>query len=273
MNTTDDQYKYEQKKINHIFHYTSNFIDLQKIVRQGFLPSYCKEEIGNKKYLTPMVSFCNIPIAEVDKYMRYGKNGIGMSLTWAVKKGLSPVIYTHENSPYQSILGQLSMLKLQFDLIEEDKNIGLRNYNIKDDSSDILFELDKENLTYKINLKILQFLKNWKTEYQGDKIITYQEREWRYVPDDVKIYPLIEERDLIYHDFLDKQIKPKPHLPNFPLEIDSLDDIKYIVVTTDKQREKIIGTLNNRFGEKATTKALLTGRLSILTASQIRNDF
>lgn len=270
MSTVVDQYKYEQKKINHIFHYTSDFTDLQKIVRKGFIPSYCNEEIGDDKYLTPMVSFCNIPIADVDKYMRYGKNGIGMSLTWAVKKGLSPVIYTHDNSPYKSIIGQLSLLKLQFDL---DEHIDGKKYNFMDEDPASLLALDRVSLTYKINLKILQFLKNWQTEFQGDKIITYQEREWRYVPDNRKIDPLIKEGNLIYDDFLDKKIKPKPHLPNFPLEIDSLNDIKYIVVTTDKQREKIIGTLNYRFTESETNKALITGRLLILTASQIRNDF
>lgn len=270
MNTVVDQYKYEQKKINHVFHYTSNFTDLQKIVRKGFIPSYCKEEIGNDKYLTPMVSFCNIPIAEVDKYMRYGKNGIGMSLYWAIKKGLSPVIYTHNNSPYQSILGQLSMLKLQFDL---DEYIDNKKYNLFDEDPNSLLALDRVSLTYKINLKILQFLKNWQTEYQGDQIITYQEREWRYVPNNEKIDPLIKEGSLIFDDYLDKEIKPKPHLKDFPLAIDSLNDIKYIVVTTEKQREKIIGTLNNRFTEEKTTTALLTGKLSILTASQIRNDF
>jgi hypothetical protein len=69
MSVAKDHYKYEQKKINHVFHYTSNFSDLQKIVRNGFIPSYCREEIANKTYLTPMVSFCNIPIAEVDRYI------------------------------------------------------------------------------------------------------------------------------------------------------------------------------------------------------------
>jgi|GEM_PF-1592663 len=270
MSNRGDQYKYEQKKINHVFHYTSDFTDLQKIVSQGFIPSYCKEEIATKNYLTPMVSFCNIPIAEVDRYMRYGKNGIGMSLEWAINNALSPVTYTHKNSPYNSVLGDLSMIKMQIgiDNITKDR--------VHDPSGlDLMTKLglDKLSLTNKANLKILQFLKNWETNYRGEKIITYQEREWRFVPNDARIVPIIEEGEDSYVQYSDKKMKPKPHLSEYPLEIKNLDDIRYIVVTTDLQRDKILKSLNKSFSEKKTTAALLLGKLSILTAGQIRNDF
>lgn len=265
-----DQYKYEQKKINHIFHYTSYFPDLQNIIRQGFIPSYCNEEIGDKKYLTPMVSFCNIPISEVDNYMRYGKNGIGMSLEWAIEKQLTPVTYTHKNSPYHKILASLSLMKLHQGINEifEGDRKNFLGIDILEDMA-----LDQKSLIYKSNLKLLQFLKNWETLYKGEKIITYQEREWRYVPIDSKVVPIIEEDHSDYESYMDKEKKPKPHLPDYPLKIDHLSDIKYIVVTTEKQRGNIIGTLNKRFTEQETTLALLQGKLSILTASQIRNDF
>lgn len=270
MSSSKDPYKYEQKKINHVFHYTSYFPDLQKIVRNGFIPSYCKEEIDNKKYLTPMVSFCNIPIGEVDKYVRYGKNGIGMSLKWAIKNGLSPVTYTHENSPYYFILSSFSLLKFHQEISGYKDNNG-KNFlgmNMLDDLA-----LDQNSIRYKANLKLLQYLKNWETEYKGEKVVTYQEREWRYVPDNNIIKPLIEEQDSEFDEYLDKVKKPKPHLPEFALRIKNLEDIRYIVVTTEKQVDSIIKTLNKRFSEINTTQALLKGKLSILTASQIRNDF
>lgn len=270
MSISKDPYKYEQKKINHVFHYTSYFPDLQNIVRKGFIPSYCKEDIANKKYLTPMVSFCNIPIGEVDNYMRYGKNGIGMSLKWAVKNGLSPVTYTHENSPYHYILSSFSMLKFHQEIS------GYKHKNGKNFlGMDMLdpFALDQNSIRYKANLKLLQFLKNWETEYKGETIITYQEREWRYVIDSHKILPIIDESHKEYKIYTDKALKPKPHLPEYTLNIDNLDDIKYLVVTTERQREKIIGTLIKRFSEEITTRAILNGSLVVLNASQIRNDF
>jgi len=268
--SSKDPYKYEQKKIDHVFHYTSYFPDLQNIVKKGFIPSYCKEKIANKEYLTPMVSFCNIPIGEVDKYMRYGKNGIGMSLEWAIKNGLSPVTYTHKNSPYNSILNNLSLIRIQFDL---DKAFDGKTINIFGIDPVKESGLDKKSLSQAVNLKILQFLKNWETTYKGEKVVTYQEREWRYVPVEKTIFPLLAKGDVGYENFLDKKIKPKPHFPEYPLEISSIDDIKYIVVTTKLQRTKIIKTLNTRFSKEITTLALLNGTLSILTAGQIRNDF
>lgn len=270
MSSSKNPYKYEQKKINHIFHYTAYFPDLESIIRKGFIPSYCKEEIANKNYLTPMVSFCNIPIGEVDKYMRYGKNGIGMSLEWAIKYRLSPVTYTHQNSPYQGLLNSLSLMNLHVnlnDLFERNPKNFL-DYEMMDDLA-----LDQKSLVYKANLALLQYLKNWETDYKGEKIITYQEREWRYVPTHKNIRPLIEENDSEFVDYTENDKKPKPHLPEFPLKIENISDIKYIVVTTEKQVDSIIKTLFKKFSEKDTTHALLQGKLSILTASQIRNDF
>lgn len=64
---------FNQKKINHIFHYADNFEIFQKILKNGFAPSYCSENINKIEYFIPMVSFCNIPLRDVDSYMRYGK--------------------------------------------------------------------------------------------------------------------------------------------------------------------------------------------------------
>src|SRR5659263_94182 len=87
--------EFNQKKINHIFHYTSNFDVLLKILKNGFEPSYCAERINDVEYYIPMISFCNIPLRDVDLYMRYGKYGIGMSLEWAEENSISPVVYIH----------------------------------------------------------------------------------------------------------------------------------------------------------------------------------
>lgn len=244
----DDPYKFEQKKINHVFHYTSAFTDLQKIVRHGFAPSYCKEEIDSVKYLSPMVSFCNIPIAEVDNYMRYGKNGIGMSLEWAIKKGVNPVLYVHEGSPYKSLA-----------------SANVFNATPQDPDANKEFNF----LLKSITTQLLQSVKYWQTKYQGDIINTYQEREWRFVPKLKNESPIIDSEINAkeYDTFTDKIAMPKPHLKGYSMNIESINDIKYIVVTTELQREKMIKTLNYRFGKNETTQALINGKLSILTAS------
>lgn len=246
-------YKFSQKQINHVFHYTGRFESLEEILMSGFIPSYCKESIRKQNYLTPMVSFCNIPISEVDKYMRYGKNGIGMSLDWAVKNGISPVTYFHNGSNIQLLLDGLNTAgKL-------DKNTSRYGSH---------FIIDA------VAIKLLQNLKFWKTRYSGEDVVTYQEREWRYIPN-LDEYSIIHEKyDIItYEEFLDKEKKPKPHLPDKALKIEKIEDIKYIVVTTELQRRRIIKTLGKIFTEEIMKDAILKGKISILTARQIRNDF
>ena len=250
----DDPYKFEQKKINHVFHYTNRFEFLEGIIMDGFKPSYCKEQIEGLQYLSPMVSFCNIPIGEVDKYARYGKNGIGMSMEWAIENKINPVQYIHKGSKFINILH-----------VE-----GLFNET---------FNNQYEQRLVRIAIDLLQNIKYWKTIHKGKEINTYQEREWRYVPDfsnsdyleiiDSQYEPHIKK----YDDFCDEEIKPKPHFPEFALEINKISDINYIVVTTELQRRSIIKLLENRFGEEDVFKAIINGKLSILTASQIRNDF
>lgn len=145
---------FNQKKVNHIVHYLDNFKILLKILKDGFAPSYCLENTISSEYYIPMVSFCNIPLKDVDQYMRYGKYGIGMSLDWALKNGISPVVYIHENTPF------------------------------KDFSKKLFYScLNKNDINYfdvilNATLPTIQFFKNWKTIYKGKEIITYHEREW-----------------------------------------------------------------------------------------------
>src|SRR5689334_2541951 len=104
---------FTQKRINHIFHYTTSFDSLIGILSNGFVPSYCQEEITDLIYLIPMVSFCNISIRDVDLYMRYGNYGIGMSVNWAIKNRISPVIYIHETSPFNNLDREINYILLQ----------------------------------------------------------------------------------------------------------------------------------------------------------------
>jgi hypothetical protein len=237
-----DEYEFVQKKINHIFHYTSRCEVLEKIIRNGFQPSYCKEQIRDRKYLSPMVSFCNIPIGEVDKYVRYGKNGIGMSMEWAIKNRVNPVLYIHEGSEYMDILNNKHLMGSNF------LNDGVSSAN-----------------------KLLSNIKYWKTNHKNKSINTYQEREWRFVPSLDKERLIIDEaiNTSEYAKFCAKK-KSTPHFPNHKLVIESISDISYIVVTTAKQRKNLIEVLKAKFDnddKKVVNEALINGGLSIFLAS------
>ena len=219
---------FRQKRINHIFHYTQNVESLSDILKRGFSPSYCQEEITDLVYLIPMVSFCNISIRDVDLYMRYGNYGIGMSLDWAIKNGISPVIYIHENSPFNSLHGDINRIIL-YDMIGMQLADAQKQFDEAFDKGEE-FEYSPLNSGRQVHLlasinmvtvPTLQFFKNWKVEYKGQEIITYQEREWRYIPslDPESEKRIIPSTDEEFEVFSDKDAKPKPHLPKYSLLI------------------------------------------------------
>lgn len=270
---------FTQKKVNHIFHYTKSFDSLASILLKGFSPSYCEEQIAESIYLIPMVSFCNIPIRDVDLYMRYGGYGIGMSIEWAVKNTVSPVIYVHENSPYNDLHRRTNM-ELLADMVQRQ---------LEDVATQMEAAIDRGEFDYHpkpkegygkllqiinrdITVPTLQFFKNWKVQYQQQEIITYQEREWRYVPNLKDGKRIIESSDEEFDNYKNGT-KPKPHLPEYLLPIDSITDLRYIIISNEEERSGAIKCLIEKFGEKDILNALFSGTLFILTDQQVKNDF
>jgi hypothetical protein len=71
----------------------------------------------------------------------------------------------------------------------------------------------------------------------------------------------------------EKEVKPKPHLPDHSLQIESITDLRYIIINNEEERSIIIKCLNEKFGDQKVLEALFNGTLIILTDQQIRNDF
>jgi hypothetical protein len=266
--------EFNQKKINHIFHYTKSFDVLLKIIRNGFAPSYCDEKINDTQYYIPMVSFCNIPIKDVDLYMRYGKYGIGMTLEWALKNSISPVVYIHETTPFVNFHQKLTRMHLDDMLFElfNNKTFESVENTINDD-----FDFSKYDKRSKeiadIAITTIQFFKNWKTIYKNKVIVTYQEREWRYIPNLNEEKRLITKDDEAFKELSIKDLKPKPHLPQYSLKIDSISDLKYLVIKNDEQRKVVMKLLVRTFTYEKVKDSILSGKFLILTEDQIKNDF
>lgn len=265
--------RFNQKKINHIFHYLNNFEVLIKILKTGFAPSYCKEVINDYSYYIPMVSFCNIPLRDVDLYMRYGKYGIGLSINWALKNGISPVVYIHEKTPFRDLHARINRIQI---MNLTKKMLGDKFKDILEETSE---EYDYEEYTSMINeinkitVPTIQFFKYWKTEYKKQEIITYQEREWRYIPEVKNEKRLITKEDKEFELLENKNFREKPHLPKYILPIEKIEDLKYIITQNQKQSTRILNVLMKRFGEKEVTNSILSGNLMIITDELIYNDF
>ena len=87
-------------KSNTLFHFTKNVITLQSILKNGFWPRYCQEDVSlltqdQFDFISfPMVCFCDIPLSRIEDHVGfYGRFGLGMSRKWAEQNGLNPVLY------------------------------------------------------------------------------------------------------------------------------------------------------------------------------------
>lgn len=272
--------QFRQKRINHIFHYTKSFESLIQIINQGFAPSYCQEQITDLTYLIPMVSFCNISIQDVDLYMRYGNYGLGMSVDWAIRNQISPVIYVHDNSPFARLHRSINEILL-FDMLNTQvADFQRQIYDAVDSGKEYTYQPPQDDRYTRllsdinnITVPALQFFKNWKVKYDGQDIITYHEREWRYIPELIGFKKIILSEEEEFATYIDKESSPKPHLPQFALQIDSIEDIRYLIINSEEERSSLINSLNAKFGEPAVLSALFNGTFLILNYEQIKNDF
>lgn len=86
-----------------LFHFTEKQ-SLFKILKDTFKVSYAREEITgpthNRKFAVPMVSFCDIRLAEIKHFIdkKYGNYGIGLTKEWANRNDLNPVMYMSKHS-------------------------------------------------------------------------------------------------------------------------------------------------------------------------------
>ena len=245
-----------------------------RIISDGFVPSYCIENVGDMEYYIPMVSFCNIPIKDVDLYMRYGKYGIGMSLEWTLRNSISPVVYVHETTPFRNLHSEINKIQM-WNLVNKQIYNGIEA-KLKGEQDETDYSEYRKMLSEINNITIptIQFFKNWKTNYKGKDIITYQEREWRYIPklegDEKRI---LTNQDKEFKEIKKGVFRQKPHFPSHSLEIENLSDIKYVMIKEESQREKIINLLMRKFGKETVLESILAGRLSILTDEIIKSDF
>lgn len=212
--------------------------------------------------------------------MRYGNYGIGMSIDWAIKNRISPVIYVHETSPFNDLHREVNKVLL-WDLVnrqfadaqkqfQEAMDKG-EAYNYSPPADDRHTQLLSD--INKLTVPALQFFKNWKVQYHDQEIITYQEREWRYIPELHKEQKIIPSSDKEFVQYSDKDVKPKPHLPKYSLQIDLITDLRYIIISNEKERNSVIDCLNKKFGDRAVIDALFSGTLLILTDHQVKHDF
>lgn len=85
-----------------LFHFTKSSKVLKLILKNGFWPRYCLEDVSwmgmdaeDAEYVAfPAVCFCDIPLSRIDEHVAfYGAFGIGLRKEWAVINNLNPILY------------------------------------------------------------------------------------------------------------------------------------------------------------------------------------
>ena len=194
-----------------------------------FLCSYSLETIqwntAHVKRAFPMISFCNIPISDLEEYLtnnkdgkysgKYGKYTIGLKHSWATKNGIAPVWYLNK---------QASCLQ---EIMQYHSRLMLENWT------------DFENLVW----RLLSNIKNYEGElikYGFKSYRFYDEKEIRYVPDlqilqNLNVQPVLDEKG--YENYK-KQNKKSALIEDvfLPFEI---EDISYILVSNANQTKRL----------------------------------
>jgi hypothetical protein len=156
-----------------LFHFTSDLDRVVGILENDFRPHFSLENLNvlapkeasrpELEFAVPMVSFCDIPLSQVEKHTRaYGKYGLGLTKEWGRRNKIAPVLYTYRGSRLASRLSALAINSLT------GPTLQVRQLQ------DSFYDLSCYVKPYEGPLE-----RRGKTT---PRYRFYDEREWRYVP-------------------------------------------------------------------------------------------
>jgi len=175
----------------------------------------------NRPIMTPMVSFCDIPITRAAAHItRYGCYGIGLTKEWGKRNLVQPIAYLSQQSQFMSSIYYLLDMTLAYP--EEE---GFRG--VHDELLERAFGL----------LSMVKTIKGMDFD-TGEGRDFLNENEWRFVPP--RFRPLYEEDYYRQRDLLDTLIK------DFKLEMKPAD-IKYLFVKDEDDIENLFEFIQSEF--------------------------
>lgn len=241
---------------NTLFHFTREYDTLIKILKSKFYPRLCLEkrlwETGDFKWAIPMVCFCDIPLSNIAQHTKkYGNYAIGIKKTWAIKQGVTPILYVHENSGF----------------IEQGRDA--LNWSLE------LNEKEGTHSTERLAQVMSMFF--MMKPYEGKQIINgkkqivrfYDEREWRYIPP-IGVSVLNFLTDAEYQE-KEKRDKLNSYNEKYGVTFNP-DAINYIIVEKEDEIVPLMHelyTIKGDFPHKSVE--LLMSR--IISMDRIREDF
>jgi len=270
---------------NSIFHFTPCFEFLDNLLNGKFHISYCLEAIklGDYDYQVgiPMVSFCDIPLNQLDNHINsYGAYGIGLDKKWAKLNNISPVFYVQQNSFAAKQLAPLIRETLEhLSHLKSTSNSHLNKVSHTDSFN------GNHNQVLDAIHAILAYTKNFEGILQRKETIInskyrfYDEREWRFVPPKAipdknkgllnNLTSIISKKE--YIDWRGKRNMDKPFLQGMGLKF-TPKDINYIIVKDEVEIIKLINSLkakSNLFESKRDYEATIS---KIISSKNIKSN-
>lgn len=218
---------------------------LDILERKAFQARFVYEELPElkQKLGIPMKCFCDIPLGVIKKHMSvYGSYGVGVKKEFAKRNKLSPVIYVHAGSDF---------LNYFLANIRSFKTLNTQNSPVP------YFKMYDGYVVNKAGKRL--------------KNRFYDEREWRYVPEDADPIDFdgMDEEEIRNGklDFENDKLTSNRGKYTLPFEY---RDITYLFVETEKDVAPLIKAIKSLHIKGTIADSLIT---KIITAKQIERDF
>jgi hypothetical protein len=252
---------------NTLFHFTNSAEKIINIIKNGFVPKFCLEELGcdiffdtksKDETAIPMTCFCDLPLSQIDNHLEfYGSYGIGLSKEWGKKNGLTPLTYIHDNSTQIKYLKQLGNL-----IVNAVSQIDMKGVSMEKNPITALFELSGFYKPYSGQM--------WRINKYVDKRF-YDEREWRYVP-------FLNNKGIHYRlskdEFLNEIKRASANdtiAKDYSLEF-TCEEVKYIIVSKETEMIALFDAIDSMsYKFSADEQKIL--KTKIISTEQILEDF
>lgn len=234
------------------------------LLNHAFIPRYNIENIdylhlkGYDRIAIPMTCFCDIFLNRLYPHMKnYGHYGIGLKKNSLIKNGLTPISYVNPISFFTRDLSHT--VQIAFDQLDgEDSDL----YN-------------EDFLNYQIHqLMYIKPLSGKMCIHKKIKDMNFHDEcEWRYIPDMrcTDLWPLIINKDIL----LDKKQLNFYNTALAEYQAGwykfSYDDIKYIIVDKEKNRNEFIDFILNQLDITEMDKYRMISK--IMTYEDLEGDF
>lgn len=251
-----------------LFHFTDRVQNLVDILTDEFRPHYSWEDfslvaetLGPFGFAFPLISFCDIPLSQATRHMAtYGNYALGLTKEWGVRNGVTPVLYSYPTSGAARSISALFALDIPTAGAEGSVSPGPVAHA-------------QDQLVSHVG-HLIGFLKPYEGPFlRRGRVIPsvrfYDEREWRYLPDEYGSLPVLDRED--YLDFA-RLRDANENLRNLPRLAFEPSDIKYIVVASEVEILPMIREVE-RIKTKYTDDQVKVLTSRIVSAEQIISDF